>query len=76
MPPRTRPRVLRVGPPAAGAASGRWAWRDRGARRGSRRIRVVCRTERRRDKFKRQRRSGVMVYVSVFVTHQEARGRF
>ena len=32
--------------------------------------------ERRRDKFKRKRRSGVMVCVSVFVTHQEARGRF
>ena len=60
----------------AGAASGRWAWRGRGARRGSRRVRVVCRAERRRDKFKRQRRSGVMVCVSVFVTHQEARGRF
>ena len=61
----------------AGAASGRWAWRGRGAaRRGSRRVRVVCRAERRRDKFKRQRRSGVMVCVSVFVTHQEARARF
>ena len=54
----------------------RWAWRNRGARRGSRRVRVVCRAERRRDKFKRQRRSGVMVCVSVFVTHQEARDRF
>ena len=61
----------------AGAASGRWAWRGRGARRGSRRVRVVCRAaERRRDKFKRQRRSGVMVCVSVFVTHQEARVDF
>ena len=61
---------------SAGAASGRWAWRGRGARRGSCRVRVVCRAERRRDKFKRQRRSGVMVCVSVFVTHQEARDRF
>ena len=60
----------------AGAASGRWVWRGRGARRGSCRVRVVCRAERRRDKFKRKRRSGVMVCVSVFVTHQEARGRF
>ena len=51
----------------AGAVTGRWAWRDRGARRGSRRVRVVCRAERRRDKFKRQRRSGVMVCVSAFV---------
>ena len=39
----------------------RWAWRGRGPRRGSRRVRVVCHAERRRDKFKRQRRSGVMV---------------
>ena len=53
-----------------------WVWRGRGARRGSCRVRVVCRAERRRDKFKRKRRSGVMVCVSVFVTHQEARGRF
>ena len=37
---------------------------------------IVCRAERPRDNFKRQRRSGVMVCVSVFVTHQEARGRF
>ena len=61
----------------AGAANGRWAWRGRGARHGSCRVRVVCcRAERRRGKFKRKRRSGVMVCVSVFVTHQEARGRF
>ena len=57
----------------AGAAIGRWVWRGRGARRGSCRVRVVCRAERRRDKLKRKRRSGVMVCVSVFVTHQ-ARG--
>ena len=34
------------------------------------------RPKRRRVKFKRKRRSGVLVCVSVFVTHQEARGRF
>ena len=61
----------------AGAANGRWTWRGRGARRGSCRVRVVCRAERRRGKFKRKRRrSGVVVCVSVFVTHQEARDRF
>ena len=60
----------------ARAASGRWAWRGRGARCGSRRVRVVCRAERHRDKIKRKRRSGVMVCVSVFVTHQKARSRF
>ena len=58
------------------APCGRWAWRGCGARRGSRRARVVCHAERRRRKFKRKRRSRVMVCVSVFVTHQEARGRF
>ena len=39
---------------------------------------VSCATPRGagRDKFKRQRRSGVVVFVSVFVTHQEARSCF
>ena len=55
----------------------RWAWQGRGPRRGSRRVRVVCHAERRRrDKLKRKRRTGVVVCVSVFVTHQETRGRF
>ena len=49
---------------------------ERNNRRGSRRARVVCHAERRRDKFKRKRRSRVMVCVSVFVTYQETRGRF
>ena len=61
---------------AARASCGRRAWRGCGARRGSRRARVVCHAERRRGKLKRKRRSRVMVCVSVFVTHQEARGRF
>ena len=65
-----RPRASRP----ARAPCVQWVWRGRGPRRGSRRVRVVCHTDRRRDKFKRQRRSGVMVCVSVFVTHQEARG--
>ena len=60
----------------ARASCGRRAWRGCGARRGSRRARVVCHAERRRGKLKRKRRSRVMVCVSVFVTHQEARGRF
>ena len=67
---------LRASPPAR-APCVRWAWRGRGdPRRGSPRVRVVCHAERRRDKFKRQRRSGVVVCVSLFVTHQEARGCF
>ena len=75
----TKPASYAVRPRASRPARApcvRWAWRGRDPRRGSRRVRVVCYTERRRDKFKQQRRGGVMVCVSVFVTHQEARGCF
>ena len=75
--PKYEARLVRPrAPRPARAPCMRWAWRGRDPRRGSRRVRVVCHAERRRDKFKRQRRGGVMVCVSVFVTHQEARGCF
>ena len=55
--------TARVGPPAQRVGGGHGG--APGARRGSCRVRAMCHAERRRGKFKRKRRSGVMVCVGI-----------